>query len=779
MPVAFPQSEHARKLRRYPIWPYHSTPSEWINKKDPNYEQAGSIYQGEEFTLDPTAMAEIKGRPSHIARALRRTMQQEFKDSALKIVKGKDIGTTDETADFFRNLLRGTWWHGRNTVPSKEKLATMAETRRKSTLFGEPVGTSLSKSIEKAEEAFGPELIRVRPVFGTDPLKNVLIHQYEPHAKILNETYVETIKELAEKDPTGTGHRLRQMHGFQDLKGAVDRNTFNDLLTRKLEDKGYRGILYSPVERYNEYELKMFPGHGKGKFGSNYAYFLDKRTAKPNPNNQWGPLLPDPSTVKYDIMFGDKVRKQWRDIAKTGKYHHLKEHYREIDLKKVGEEIEAMLPGDVRGVKSVSPKDALGNMKLTPKQVKLKHLNFNELPMDMQKLADDVMTYANYSFYPGQGVKPGAAGKALKNIVKHTGLEEQSIVETLKHEGGISTLIKDAMYKKPPNIPSAMSHLEAESFIDHHLGNLAKSTEDIVDDMELNESIKIMKALTHESTTALYNAINSPTAGKINELYKIASTTYKTTYQNPLQNQYEAAKTKLKESKNKAATINEVWDSMQTGKEVLDFAPMSESQFESKQKYFLDNAQDNPTKAINWIRKKLDVYNDYYFSKHDNELAAKSALKMLKTSTNLSEKAINNLIQSGDHDMIIKEVENNIISHGIAKIGYSPVLHKDDIGWMTTDAWLKKQEEIKKLYIDNPDTLKNTIKYNLKQYKFYYKGGAKNVTKASNALKAVKAATGLTTNEINHLLNLDAEITIMDYVDLNLGSQFEMKKPGD
>ena len=59
MPVAKPDDIEST-YRRFPVWPFSGIRSEWINKKDPNYEKEGSIFQGSEGGIDPTGSGIIK-----------------------------------------------------------------------------------------------------------------------------------------------------------------------------------------------------------------------------------------------------------------------------------------------------------------------------------------------------------------------------------------------------------------------------------------------------------------------------------------------------------------------------------------------------------------------------------------------------------------------------------------------------------------------------------------------------------------------------------------------
>jgi len=296
--------------RKQPVWPISGTPPEWIQRSHPEF--VPSLYAEPAFEWDVTGIGEIKGRPDYIARGFRKAMQVEH--GKMKAVRaGKDVG---ERGKFLRDLLTGVWWHGRKTAPPADEMVSMAATRRGTTLLGEPVGSSLTKH-PAGTAGFGPEMLRTKVLFGEDPLDVVLFHQWEPHAQVMNEVYGETVEEFAKEVPS-----LRGGTHYSAIASKVGVKKFNDRLTRKLEERGYKGILYSPEERYGEYELKMFPGGSAPGMGSSWAWPLDVRRKEGKEIKRW------------NRMFGKKLRATWAEEAKTGQYHHLKEHYRQIDIGK-------------------------------------------------------------------------------------------------------------------------------------------------------------------------------------------------------------------------------------------------------------------------------------------------------------------------------------------------------------------------------------------------------------------------------------------------------------
>lgn len=308
--------------RRYPIWPMEGIPSQWINRDDPDYEE--SIFQAPTFTLDPTMTGEIR-RPEHLRKGLRGLMKEQMRRRAAARAKDE----VDELGKFLRDLLSGVWWHARRSPFPEEEMVTMASMRRRGTLFGEPVGTSLTKHPSKIEEGFGPELIRAMPEFSGDPLAEVLFHQYRPHAEVMNQNYIETIMQIAEESPN-YARELGRMESYGDLRNIIPAAKFNERLTRNLEAKGYRGVSYSPSHRYEEYELKMFPGKAAPGMASDWVWPIDMRS---------GSREGRAAVERWDRMVGSKLRKAWREKVATAPYHHLHEHYREIDLKDVARQI--------------------------------------------------------------------------------------------------------------------------------------------------------------------------------------------------------------------------------------------------------------------------------------------------------------------------------------------------------------------------------------------------------------------------------------------------------
>ena len=480
MPVARPtedlEAEQSAMVRKYPIWPLTGIPAKWIDRKRPDYEE--SIFQAPLGSVDVTAVGEIKGRPATVARSIRKLMQKEAKASSKSSGALESLGVSPEGEETFRKLLRGTWWHGRNTPPDPNKLTTFSEVRRKGTLFGEPVGTSVSKN-PMAADMFG-KLLRVKPVFKGDPLKEVLFHQYEPHAKVINKAYEETVKSFAGEYPA-----LRTMRDVSDLRNIVAKPDFNARLTQTLENKGYKGILYSPVERYGEWELKMFPGKwDTGKTGSENLLYVDQ-----------GYRVGDKTLKRYDDMFGVKMRKEWLNAVRNAKYHHLKEHYNKIDLASLGEEINKSLPTTIAKPnvskvpappetinastpveafdlynKGLIKQDEYKNMVTSFKKQGYKypdftkgespinqlekikkdktHIVFSDLPPHLQNLTKDMMNYANHAIMKTGKVLPQDADTALKNIIKHTGMPEEVIKATMQEAGGMTNLIEYVQKKE-------------------------------------------------------------------------------------------------------------------------------------------------------------------------------------------------------------------------------------------------------------------------------------------------------------------------------------------
>jgi len=346
-------------FRQYPVWPLSGTPPEWIQREHPDF--VPSIYAAPKAEVDVTAIGEIK-RTTAVAKTLRKGIQVDR-------AAARGMEEVDPLGELFREILSGAWWHGRSTHPPLEEASTMAATRRKGSLFGEPVGTSLTKDphvavnpsfsgvvnprgealYQAARKRFldvfygrpgfvdemrvaceemvasrtmRKKFLRVKPEFGGDPLKTILFPTHEPHAKVMNEAYEKTIFDLAEEYPD-----LAYIENLGDLKRAVPAREFNEQLTYNLQSKGYRGILYSPDARYSEFELKMFPSEFDTGMGSAYATYLDERA------------MTEPAMQKWRWKHGVPQMEKWTKAVEDAPYHHLKEHYMEIDLAEIGRKI--------------------------------------------------------------------------------------------------------------------------------------------------------------------------------------------------------------------------------------------------------------------------------------------------------------------------------------------------------------------------------------------------------------------------------------------------------
>ena len=442
MPVAKPDDIEST-YRRFPVWPFSGIRSEWINKKDPNYQKEGSIFQGEESSIDPSGSGQIIGRPASITNLLRKTMQSENKLIA-QAGKGKSFGKFGlnwEQENFFRNLLKGSWFHRRSTVPDKEVASTLAESRSNILRFGEPHGTSLTKNPRL--QGFGDKLLRVRPVFEGDPLEKVVLHQFEPGTKLTNEAYESAVRRLAAESPVlqrEAGYGMRGIRDKGSLQAAVPRRKFNDTLTEELENRGKRGILYSPSQRYAEYELKMFPGHREQGKGSAWVKLLDER----NPYSK--------EIDKYEDLIGDRLRNKWILEAKAGKYHHLKEHYSEIDLAKIGREIDATLPipkgkSQVAVPKTLGISTDIGWMTSNDwiKKQKTFEVSYASFPAStMEQLKKDISYFG--AFAKGIAMDTKMADQSLKNIKAASGLSTPEVIANIKNDD--VDLIIDKIHEK-------------------------------------------------------------------------------------------------------------------------------------------------------------------------------------------------------------------------------------------------------------------------------------------------------------------------------------------
>ena len=245
-----------------------------------------------------------------------------------------------DESEIASRLLRGTWYRGQSQYPSGHKLEkvldpstgkeveeiitnqfgreygtsapTFAGVRTKMSNPGEPHGISLSydptvsagfqapntltkQDLKHIDFKVGlgklpDELIgrstqlsntykvsRAMPLYGGPPEGKVLLAWKPEHGKEFRDVYVESAREMAEKNPEfyefiaklppGTsGEALKEQimlastvpdaaYNYKKYNSAVDE--LNSLMSKKFMERGWKGMLHSP-HRYQEYELRMF-----------------------------------------------------------------------------------------------------------------------------------------------------------------------------------------------------------------------------------------------------------------------------------------------------------------------------------------------------------------------------------------------------------------------------------------------------------------------------------------------------------------------------------------
>lgn len=157
------------------------------------------------------------------------------------------------------------------------------------TRFGEPYGVSISASPSIARNFSADEYIhRVQPLYGGPPTERIIPMWRPEGQKAMNEGYNTALNQLAPElyvskyDPTSGMKRQNLLESIADelqrqsnpnsagltVEQLINRpmsaiqssqtsaEQFNTLYSKALQDKGYRGILYSP-QRYGEYEMLM------------------------------------------------------------------------------------------------------------------------------------------------------------------------------------------------------------------------------------------------------------------------------------------------------------------------------------------------------------------------------------------------------------------------------------------------------------------------------------------------------------------------------------------
>jgi len=217
------------------------------------------------------------------------------------------------------------------------------------TRFGEPYGVSISASPSIARNFSADDYIhRVQPLYGGPPTERIIPLWRPEGQKAMNEGYNAAFNEWLGQRPGGRwgsgvpdynsvlagylGHSeagtdllANRMDDFLRGVGKTGTADFNTLYSKALQDKGYRGILYSP-QRYGEYEMLMLD--------PSYVRPLDYRKLE-------------------DYVPAKKLDKMWPTWQGGG--HGV-----------------PMTPGAVQGYKGAGPEFATGATRLTDA--------FNQIP---------------------------------------------------------------------------------------------------------------------------------------------------------------------------------------------------------------------------------------------------------------------------------------------------------------------------------------------------------------------------------------------------------------
>jgi len=305
----------------------------------------------------------LRGMSKTKAREVRSLMRTEAKSRG-------PLTTTSSDPNWFSQILRGTWFHGRGTYPKEGK--TFKGSREQSRNLGEPTGISLTADAEKStsflhlskpKEKIRNDLIaqrqkvllelvregespKLRKKYNTlvDAQKKLEQATYKPgrvlpeykgipedkilqgwkggrDEKILRDTYAETFEKLFPKDvfeEVKVGLKAKGEVVSTFLRGQIGNNpelrkVFNESLTANLQKKGYKGLLYSP-KRLNEYELKIFDPAD--------VRMLDRREV----------LSPVSSIRKFDIQKSKTPQMRlWKSQVDESSAS-LKDIYKDIDL---------------------------------------------------------------------------------------------------------------------------------------------------------------------------------------------------------------------------------------------------------------------------------------------------------------------------------------------------------------------------------------------------------------------------------------------------------------
>jgi len=326
--------------------------------------------------VDFDAMKMELNLPKSLAKVIRKVMQAEQKS------RGKAL---DEAG----KLMRGTWWHGRKTMPEvypAERLPAIPKVRhygKKEIRFpdmravqkqqmhlGEPNGISLSArpNISKRFDKSGKGMLgRMMPMYRGRPEDMLLDLANPEHQKIIGDTYVDTAVNMIKKrgiDFGPGGVTPQKVKEFLNI--SPDR--FNQLYTQAFQDKGYKGWLYHPY-RGAHYQASGVGGEAELKlFDPQDVMMLDKRKYSAYDDLKGKEVVPSRYDLGKEAQYERNVRRTTDmntiDERKTGSLRTLYQEQKvteriakELGWKgEVGEEIAEEIK---------SPEEALQNLIVT------------------------------------------------------------------------------------------------------------------------------------------------------------------------------------------------------------------------------------------------------------------------------------------------------------------------------------------------------------------------------------------------------------------------------
>lgn len=217
----------------------------------------------------------LKGVEPKVAKVIRKAMREEFANRGPRV--GKKFA--EPLGELLDRVLEGPWFHGRKTYP--EPGASFFSGRARPGNFGEPSGISLTAHPELLENSFAKEaplvkqkegnfialdffsgmpFARVLPRLGDRPSKVILPgwmgEGTEEANKVLWDAYTKVAKSQGFYDPGELFEFYSKAHQMTDAY-KYGAKIVNKELTQQLQQRGYKGILYSP-HRYDEWELRMF-----------------------------------------------------------------------------------------------------------------------------------------------------------------------------------------------------------------------------------------------------------------------------------------------------------------------------------------------------------------------------------------------------------------------------------------------------------------------------------------------------------------------------------------